>query len=185
MKRINLCILILTLLTFNSCKTKKEPMITNEEKFNEFSFKQFSKEYSFTLKGESAEVDNGKNAQISSPSLSLKTKSEIIEIKTDKLGKGEIKIEQETRKIKEIIISGNVLILYKDLSEGNVTMEIICGKATYLDDRKEMIFEEKPVIKRGKNKFSGEKIIYNIENNTIEIKGNVNVEIYPEEKTIK
>jgi lipopolysaccharide export system protein LptA len=63
-------------------------------------------------------------------------------------------------------------------------MEITCGKVSYIEERKEMIFEEKPVIKRGKNLFSGEKIIYNIENNTIEIKGNVNVEIYPEEKSV-
>ncbi|MCM8804415.1 MAG: LPS export ABC transporter periplasmic protein LptC [Candidatus Omnitrophica bacterium] len=185
MRKVNLSILILILFTFTNCKTKKESIISNEEKFNEFSFRQFSKNYSFTIKGETAEINKNKDTQISSPSLSLKTKSEIIEIKTGKSGKGEIKIEQETRKIKEIIISGDVLILYKDLNQGNITMEITCGRATYIDDRKEMIFEEKPVIKRGKNKFSGEKIIYNIENNTIEIKGNVNVEIYPEEKTIK
>jgi lipopolysaccharide export system protein LptA len=174
----------LVIILFTGCGKKKENVLSNEEKLTKFSLKQFSNNYSLTLKGESAEISENKNTRISSPSLSLKTKTEIIEIKTDKEGKGEIKVEPETKKIKEIIISGKVLIVYKDLNE-KITMEITCGKVSYIEERKEMIFEEKPVIKRGKNLFSGEKIIYNIENNTVEIKGNVNVEIYPEEKTGK
>jgi len=173
----------LIIILFTGCGKKKENVVSNEEKLTKFSLKQFSNNYSLTLKGESAEISENKNTKISSPSLSLKTKTEIIEIKTDKEGKGEIKVEPETKKIKEIIISGKVLIVYKDLNE-KITMEITCGKVSYIEERKEMIFEEKPVIKRGKNLFSGEKIIYNIENNTIEIKGNVNVEIYPEEKSV-
>jgi lipopolysaccharide export system protein LptA len=170
----------LIIILFIGCGKKKENTVFNEEKLTKFSFKQFSSNYSLTLKGESAEISENKNV-ISSPSLSLKTKSEIIEIKTDKEGKGEIKIEPETKKIKEIVITGKVQIVYKDLNE-KITMEITCGKAIYLDEKKEMVFEDKPVVKRGKNLFSGEKIIYNLENNTIEIKGNVNVEIYPEER---
>jgi lipopolysaccharide export system protein LptA len=175
---------LIIIFLFGGCGKKKENVVSNEEKLTEFSLKQFSNNYSLTLNGESAEISENKSTNISSPSLSLKTKSEMIEIKTDKEGKGEIKIEPETKKIKEIIISGKVLIVYKDLNE-KITMEITCGKVTYMEEKKEMIFEEKPVIKRGKNLFSGEKIIYNIENNTVEIKGNVNVEIYPEEKTGK
>ncbi len=184
MKKISLVSLFIVLI-FYGCNRKKNEEISEKEKFTKFSFKQFSKNYSFTLEGETAETDKESNTQIISPSLSLKTKTEIIEIKTDKKGKGEIKFEPETKKIKEIIISGNILILYKELSTQNLLMEITCGKLTYIDEKKEMIFEEKPVIKRDKNKFSGELIIYYIESNKVEIKGNVNAEIYQEQRTGK
>lgn len=179
-------LLLFPLLLIYGCKGKNEESLSkNEEKLTEFSLKQFSKDYSLTLKGESAEISETQDTNISSPTLSLKTKTEIIEIKTEKEGKGEIKVEPQTKKIKEIVISGNVKILYKDLKTEEIVMEIECGKATYSDEKREMIFEIQPLIKRGKNKFSGDRIIYNLENNTIEIKGNVNVEIYPEEKTSK
>ncbi len=171
---------------FVSCtKKKNEEIISKDEKIAEFSLKHFSKNYSITLIGESAEITENKNTKISAPNLSLKTDKEIIEIKTDKEGKGEIKIDPENKKLKEIMITGKVIILYKDKTTENVTMEITCGKVSYIDEKREMIFEEKPLIKRGKNKFSGEKVIYNIDNNTIEIKGNVHVEIVPEEKVSK
>ncbi|MCM8817956.1 MAG: hypothetical protein NC915_00505 [Candidatus Omnitrophica bacterium] len=169
---------------FTNCSKKEEKnVLINEERIKKFSLKQFSQDFSITLNGESAEIAENKDVKISSPSFSLKTSSEIIEIKTDKGGKGEIKVDPDTQRIKEIIITGKVSILYKDKKEEKITMEISCGKLTYIDSKKEMIFEEKPLIKRGKNTFSGERIIYNIEKNTIEIKGNVNVEIYPEEKS--
>ncbi|MGB9678069.1 MAG: LPS export ABC transporter periplasmic protein LptC, partial [Candidatus Ratteibacteria bacterium] len=170
----------------NSCTEKKrEEVISKNEKITKFSLKHFSKNYSITLLGESAEITENKNTEISSPNLSFKTDNEIIEIKTDKEGKGEIKIDPESKKLKEIIITGKVVILYKDKISENITMEITCGKVSYIDEKREMVFEEKPIIKRGKNKFSGEKVIYNIDNNTIEIKGNVNVQIIPEEKISK
>jgi len=178
----SVCLIIITLLI--GCERKKKDISYNGEKLSEFLFKQFSNDYLLTLKGESAEISENKNTNISSPSLSLKTKNEIIEIKTDKEGKGEIKVEPETKKIKEIIISGKVLVIYKDLNE-NITMEITCGKLTYKEEKRQMLFEEKPIVKRGKNIFSGEIIIYNIENNIIEIRGNVNVEIHTEGKSGK
>jgi|YelNatPaOPRAMG01_1025707.scaffolds.fasta_scaffold67798_3 lipopolysaccharide export system protein LptA len=188
MKKIfkNLILLISIIFIFTSCsKKKKEDIVSRNEKITGFSLKHFSKNYSITLIGESAEITESKNTKISSPNLSLNTENEIIEIKTDKEGKGEIKIDQANKKLKEIVITGNVIILYKDKNTGNITMEITCGKVSYIDEKREMLFEEKPVIKRGKNKFSGEKVIYNIDNNIIEIKGNVNVEIVPEEKISK
>ncbi|MFN4227343.1 MAG: hypothetical protein ACK4F0_04305 [Candidatus Ratteibacteria bacterium] len=180
-----LLLVFLIVAIFNSCTKKKEEVFLENEKLKGFSLKHFSQNYLLTLYGESAEITENKNTKISSPILSLKTETEIIEIKTDKEGKGEIKVDPENKKLKEIIITGKVVILYKDKNAGNITMEITCGKVTYVEEKKEMIFEEKPLIKRGKNKFSGDKIIYSVDNNTIEIKGNVNVEIYPEEKTNK
>jgi len=187
MKKLVKLFLVLCFLSFfTDCGKKEEKNVSvEEEKLTGFSLKQFSKNYSLTLNGESAEISENKNVKISTPTFSLRTSTEIIEIKTDKGGKGEVKVEPETKKLKEIIITGKVLILYKDKKDEKITMEISCGKLTYIDEKKEMVFEEKPVIKRDKNTFSGDKIIYNIEKNTIEIKGNVNVEIYPEEKTIK
>lgn len=178
--------IFIIIIFFTCCsKKKKEEVNLKNEKFTGFSLKHFSHNCLLTLYGESAEITENKNTKISSPTLSLKTETEIIEIKTDKEGKGEIKVDPENKKLKEIIITGKVIILYKDKKTENVTMEIICGKATYIEAKKEMVFEENPLIKRGKNKFSGERIIYNIDKNTIEIKGNVNVEIYPEEGTGK
>lgn len=185
MKNLIIYLFIFTLLfIFSNCSKKEGNNISvNEEKLTKFSLKQFSHDFSLTLNGETAEITENKNVKISSPSFSLKTTSEIIEIKTDKDGKGEVKVDPDTQKIKEILITGKVSIVYKDKKEEKITMEIFCGKLTYIDSKKEMIFEEKPIIKRGKNTFSGERIIYNLEKNTIEIKGNVNVEIYPEEKS--
>jgi len=187
MKSLIRYIIVLSCLSILiSCgKKDKGNIISDEEKLTEFSLKHFSKNYSFTLTGESAEIISNKSTRISAPSFSLRTASEIIEIKTDKEGKGEIKVDPEANKLKEVVITGKILILYKDKKDGKITMEVSCGRVTYVDEKKEMVFEEKPIIKRGKNIFSGEKIIYNIENNLIEIKGNVNVEIYPEEKSDK
>ncbi|MCM8785130.1 MAG: hypothetical protein NC827_01820 [Candidatus Omnitrophica bacterium] len=181
----NFLLFSLILVIFTSCNKKKEEVTFKNEKLTGFSLKHFSQNYLLTLNGESAEITESKNTKISSPTLSLKTETEIIEIKTDKEGKGEIKVDPDNKKLKEIIITGKVIILYKDKNTENVTMEITCGKATYIEAKKEMVFEEKPLIKRRGNKFSGEKIIYNIDKNTIEIKGNVYVEIVPEEKTDK
>lgn len=181
-KNIKVIWILVLFLFFISCERKKEESHQkNYEKITEFSLKQFStKDYFFILKAESAEITDN-STKISSPSFSLQTKSEIIEIKTDKEGKGEVKIGPETKKISEIIITGKIKILYKNKKDGRILMEINCGKATYLDEKKQMIFEEKPEIRRGQNLFSGDKILYDIEKNTIEIKGNVNVEIVPEE----
>lgn len=188
MKKIikNLMLFSFILILFISCsKRKKEEPVSKNEKLTEFSLKHFSKNYSLTLVGETAEITENKDTKISSPNFSLKTDTEMIEIKTDKEGKGEIKVDPNNKKLKEIIITGKVTILYKDKNTGNITMEITCGKVSYIDEKREIVFEEKPLIKRGKNKFSGEKIVYNIDNNTIEIKGNVNVEIVPDEKISK
>ncbi|MCM8771647.1 MAG: hypothetical protein NC922_01015 [Candidatus Omnitrophica bacterium] len=187
MKKKLFYFLLFFLFFLTSCGKKEEKDVksSEEEKLSEFSLKQFSHKYLLIVNGESAEILENKNIKVSSPSFSLKTSDEIIEIKTDKLGKGEIKVEPETKQIKEITITGKILILYKDKKEEKITMEISCEKLTYIDEKKEMIFEGNPLIKRGKNKFSGDRIIYNIEKNIIEIKGNVNVEIFPEEKSGK
>lgn len=182
-RKIWFIIFIFFLFIFASCEKKKNqtyfPKL--QEKITEFSVKQFStKDYFFTLKAESAENISSDSTKISSPSLSLQTKSEIIQVNTDKEGKGEIKINPETKKISEIIITGKIKILYKDKKDGTILMEINCGKAKYIDEKREMIFEEKPQVKRAQNLFSGDIIFYNIDKNTIEIKGNVNVEIVPE-----
>ncbi|MCS7180939.1 MAG: hypothetical protein N2589_07310 [bacterium] len=189
MKKLTISLIFccfLSFLFFTSCnKREREENLIKNEKLTRFSLKQFSQNYSFTLMGESAEVLQNENTSIMNPSFSLKTESEIIEIKTDKEGKGEIKIDQKNKKIKEVIITGKVLIIYRDIKSEKINMEVTCEKVSYIDQKREMIFEGSPLIKRGKNKFSGEKIIYNIDNDTIEIKGNVNVEIIPEEKSNK
>lgn len=177
MKNFFVVLLLIILNLLSGCQKTKNQSKKEDEKLTNFTLNYFSENCTFVLKGLYAEVIEKDRTKLTSPDLTFKTTTEIIEIKTDKEGKGEIKIDPENKRIKEIIISGKVIITYKDKKTGKITMEINCGKVTYIEEKKEMLFEEKPIIKRGQNIFSGEKIMYNLETNILEIKGNVNVEI--------
>ncbi len=180
-------ILILTVTIFlvNGCSKKNEPAdldMSNTE-IKQFSLKQFaSNKISFTLKGESAEISSGGETSVRSPQLSFSTSKEIIEINTGKEGKGEIKIVPDEKKLTTIVITGNVKIVYRDIETGVVTMEGYCQKLTYYDEQKRLVMEGSPYVTKGKNRFSGDMIFYEFEKNTIEVKGNIDAQIYTEKK---
>jgi len=173
------------ILLFSSCSKKEEEKKTDlKEKISSFSLKQFSDKFTLTLKGETAEIiEEQEKTTITSPTLSLKTPEEIIEITTGKEGKAEIKMNPEERKIERIVMTGDIRIVNKNRKTGEIIMEATCGKLTYDNKNQIMIMEISPEIKRGKNSFSGEKIFYRLKDNTLEIRGKVNVHIYPAEKT--
>lgn len=180
-----LIIAVLIFLTYG-CSKKSEneqPVDKDEEKITHFSLKQFADEKtSFVLEGETAEISSKGGTTISTPEMSLSTPTETIEITTGKEGKGEIRIVPDEKKVQNIIITGNVRIVYKDIKTGTITMEGRCEKLTYNDKEKTIIMENSPVIIRNKNYFKSDVIFYNIDKNTLELKGNVNARIYSEEK---
>ncbi|MCM8820921.1 MAG: hypothetical protein NC932_03100, partial [Candidatus Omnitrophica bacterium] len=77
----------------------------------------------------------------------------------------------------------NIKIVYRDLKTKNITMEGSCKKLTYNEIEKIIIMEGNPVIKRDNNYFSGDVMYYNLEKNSLDIKGNVNAQIYTEKGT--
>jgi len=171
------------LLTYGCSKKENEQLQDKpEEEITGFSLKQFtSNKTSFVLEGETAEISGNEGTSISEPTLSLKTPTESIEITTGKEGKGEVKIVPDKKMVQTVIISGNIKITYKDIKTGRVTMEGRCKKLTYNDAERMLIMEGSPVIIRDKNYFKGDVIQYNIDKNTLELKGNVNARIYTEE----
>ncbi|HOV21974.1 MAG TPA: hypothetical protein P5150_06420 [Candidatus Ratteibacteria bacterium] len=169
------CILILPGCNRKQVENKK----IDESQLKKFSFKQFSENFNLTIIGEGAEI-NEKDIKVNSPSFYIKGETDIIEIKTGKEGTAEITIQPENKQIQNVVFTGNIKITQKDKVSGKIIMEAECGKLTYNDMAKEMIMEISPVIKRENNIFSGEKIYYFLEKNTLQIKGNVNVKIIPE-----
>lgn len=175
-----LSLIFLIILFFNGCnKTSTNNNKTGENQLKKFSLKQFSNNFNIILSGEAAEVKK-KNIEVRKPSLTINRKSEIVEIKTGKEGKAEIKINPDNQQIQSVVFSGDIKITQKDINTNKILMEARCGKLTYNDKTQEMVMEKSPVIKRGKSVFSGEKIFYYLEKNSLQIKGNVNVKIVPE-----
>jgi len=180
-KKVLGIIVILLLLTYG-CSKKEENRVSEkpEEEIKHFTLKQFvDNRRGFVLQGESAEISSG-GASINTPQLSLSTETESIEITTGKEGTGEIKIDPEEKKVKTITITGNINIIYRDIKTKEITMEGSCKKLTYNEKEKTIVMELSPIIKRGNNYFSGDVMYYNLEKNTLDIKGNVNAQIYTE-----
>ena len=181
-RKILLYVLIITSFVFLigcSQKEVKNDEIKPSNLIKKFSLKQFSNKINLFIEGEAAEIKS-ENVKVKKPSLLIDRKTEVIEIKTGKRGKAEIEINPESKQIENVIFTGNVKIIQKDKRTEKIIMEAECGKLTYSDKKKEMVMENSPVIRRGKNIFSGEKIYYFLEKNTLQIKGNVNVKIIPE-----
>lgn len=176
--------IMIFLFFFSACEKNEEKGKSDlKEEIKSFSLKQFSNKFSFTLEGETAEItENREKTKIKSPILSLKTPKEIIEITTGKSGKAEIKMNPNERKVEKIVMTGNIRIVHKNKKSGEIMMEATCGKLTYDSKKQIMIMEISPRIKRGKNSFAGEKIFYDLKDNTLEIRGKVNVQIYPSKK---
>ncbi|MCX8082675.1 MAG: hypothetical protein N3D17_04700 [bacterium] len=177
--------IIIVLLLICGCVRKEENKALEkpEEEIKNFTLKQFTdKRAGFVLEGESAEISS-QEASINTPQLSLSTGTEIIEISTGKEGSGEIKIDPDEKKVKTIIITGNIKIVYRDIKTKDITMEGSCKKLTYRETEKTIIMEISPIIKRGDNYFSGDIMYYNLEKNSLDIKGNVNAQIYTEKSS--
>jgi len=171
---------IICALLFCNCNKKEEKTERiSKIELKKFTLKQFSDNFNLTVIGECAEVKE-ENIKIKNPSFLINNETEYIEIKTGKDGNAEIKIDQNNKAIQYLIFTGDIKITQKDKKSGEIIMEAECGKLTYNDKDKELLMEISPVIKKGENIFSGEKIYYFLEKNTLQIKGNVNVKIIPE-----
>jgi len=172
------CLLIMIFLTYG-CSSGKvdEEEAKYEESIKGFTLRQFAEKTSFVLTGESAETSGESGTSVKNPSLSLKTPHDTIEIKTGKDGKGNFVFLAETRRINKVEFTGEIKILYREISTGKITMEGTCKKLTYIEKDKMLIMEGSPVLKSDKNIFSGDTIYYNLGENTLEIEGNVNVQI--------
>lgn len=179
-------LLILIFLIIQGCQKKETELLpkTHEEKLSKFSFEQLSDKIHLEIKGESAEISpDRKKSFIKEPFFSLSSKEETIEISTDSEGKAEITIDPESQQIQEVLLKGEIDILQKDIKNNKVLMNAHCKKLTYVESEKLFTMEGNPVIKRNKSSFSGEKILYYWDKNKIEIKGKVNVLIYPEKSS--
>ncbi|RKY32613.1 MAG: hypothetical protein DRP67_00570 [Candidatus Omnitrophota bacterium] len=176
------CIIILTILFITGCYKKEENIEESGEKISSFSIQSLGEKVKFSLVGESAEVKE-KKGEIKKPEISLEFENQIIEIKTGPEGKAEIKISSENQKVEKAVLTGNIKITQKNIKTKEITLEAYCKKLTYIEKDGVLIMEGKPVLKRGKSKFCGEKIFYYWKGNKLEIKGEVNVLIYPEKSS--
>ena len=180
-KKLSGFIVILLLLAC-SCAQKEENRLSEqpEEEIKSFTFKQFAENKAgFILEGESAEISSG-DASMKTPQLSFSTDKESIEVITGQEGAGKITMDPDENKVNTIIITGNIKIIYRDIITKEITMEGSCKKLTYSEANKTITMEISPVIKRGDNYFSGDIIYYNLVTNSLDIKGNVNAQIYTE-----
>jgi len=174
-----LFILTIVFLAYGCSPKKDEPREESvQENVGKFTLRQFAEKTSFVLSGESAEISqSGKSPSVKSPSLSLKTSSEMIEITTGKTGKGQFDLLPETKKVSRIVFTGSVKIVYREISTGKTTMQGSCSKLTYIEADKMLVMEGSPVLERGSSRFSGDVIRYNFSDNTLNIEGSVNVQI--------
>ncbi len=176
-------LIIMTIFLLNACSREEQQAETEypSEKVADFSFRQFAEKINFTMQGETAEIEGGQQTtSVTRPDVSLETATETVEITTGREGTARIELDPAARTLKRVIIEHDVTVVYRDLATGDVTMTALCQKLTYISEREILIMEGSPRVKRGMSSFSGDIIEYNLETNLMEIKGDVNVQFYPE-----
>ena len=77
------------------------------------------------------------------------------------------------------IVTGNAKLEQKTANGTNL---MFCEKAVYDEVKKQVVATGSPKVYQDKNFFSGEEIIFHVEDEKVEILKNVKIEITPEEK---
>jgi len=77
------------------------------------------------------------------------------------------------------IVTGNARLEQKTANGNNL---MFCEKAVYDEEKKQVVATGSPKVYQDKNFFSGEEIIFHVEDEKVEILKNVKIEITPEEK---
>lgn len=174
-KRIFTVIMIVCLI-FSGCGRKKtvEQVQDTRQILKNFTIEFFDSTFKGTLKGLAAEknTDNSR-ATVSKPSIEIKSKNYIIEIKTGSTGTGELFLEPETQNVKKIVIQNKVSIVQKNPETSQINFSAGCEHLTYLEAEDTIIMEGSPWVMQGSNKYSADRISYSFKENKLRFEGNV------------
>jgi lipopolysaccharide transport protein LptA len=99
----------------------------------------------------------------------------VIEISTDKSGKGEVALEPSTQKIEGIVLQGAVTIVQRPVKGGSPSFTANCRKLTYQQERDVLIMEGSPEIFQGGNQYQADRIVYDMKSGKLVFEGNVRV----------
>ncbi|MDQ7032692.1 MAG: lipopolysaccharide transport periplasmic protein LptA [Desulfonauticus sp.] len=84
---------------------------------------------------------------------------------TQKIKNQDIVTAGGNKDIKKIVAEGKVKIVKED-------KEARCGLAIYWPETKKIVLEKNPILKQKENEIQGEKIVFYLDNNSLEIFGN-------------
>lgn len=86
-------------------------------------------------------------------------------------------IDPEGQTLEKVLALGNVKVVHRD-------MVAKCGKATFYPPTRRMVFEEDPILFKGKSSLVGSKIFVDFPSNRVRVVSNgkerVNVELFQE-----
>jgi lipopolysaccharide transport protein LptA len=86
-------------------------------------------------------------------------------------------LDPKTQSVSKILAAGNVKVVYQN-------MVVKCGKATFFPSTRQMIFEEEPVLFKGKSSLMGSKILVDFLTNRMKVLSDgdekVNIKLFQE-----
>ncbi|MCM8805761.1 MAG: LptA/OstA family protein [Candidatus Omnitrophica bacterium] len=171
-------VIVCFILMMQGCGRKKTTaeiqQITQELK--NFKMEFFDNSFRTTLTGIAAEKNpSNSQASVSRPSIEIKSKNFIMEIKTGAKGTGEVFLDPSTQAVIKIVIQGGVTIVQKNPETSQVNFSASCEKLTYMEKEDIVVMEGSPQVIQGQNQYSANRITYNMKENKLNFEGNVQV----------
>ncbi|MCM8758544.1 MAG: hypothetical protein NC906_02060 [Candidatus Omnitrophica bacterium] len=171
-------VFVLACLLVSGCGKKKSvgKLHPTGQLLKDFTMEVFGDTFKLTITGIAAEKKSSESqASVSGPTLEIKSKNFIVEIKTGPKGTGEVFLDPETQGITRIIIQNNVNISQKNPETGQINFSANCDKLTYLEKEEIVIMEGSPKVQQGENIYRADRIIYSFRENRLRFEGNVQV----------
>ncbi|HPP66823.1 MAG TPA: LptA/OstA family protein [bacterium] len=171
-------VLMLVCLVGSGCGRKKTTIESQDtgQSMKNFSMEFFGDSFKANLKGEAAEKQSSNNqASVTKPSLEIKSKNFIVEIKTGSKGTGDVFLDSETQNVIRVVITNDITIIQKNPDSLQVNFSATCGRLTYFEKEQIVMMEESPVLKQGVNEYKADKIVYNLNENRLRFEGNVRI----------
>lgn len=173
-----LAITMIVCLILSGCGRKKstQQVQHTSQILKNFTIEFFDNTLKITLMGFAAEKDTtNSRATISKPSIEIKGKNYIIEIKTGSTGTGELFLDPETQNVKKIVIQNKVSIVQKNPETSQINFSAGCERLIYHEAEDTIILEGSPWVIQGTNKYSADHITYSFKENKLRFEGNVQV----------
>lgn len=175
-KFVLITLLVCSLISGCGRKRNTEEIQQPGQMMKNFKMEFFGDSFNFTLSGMAAEKKGSETrASVSSPSVEIKSKDFILEVKTGIKGTGEVFLEPETQKIEKIVIRNGVNIVQKNTETNQINFSATCETLTYLEKENILVMEGSPKVQQGENQYSADRIVYSYKENRLRFEGNVQV----------
>jgi lipopolysaccharide export system protein LptA len=171
--------IIVLLCLVVGCAKKEAPHLEESSAMLEkFRIESLAGKVALVVTGESAEQENaGAKTVVKKPDLKISSKNSLIDITTDKTGKGELLLDPSTRKISDILLEGTIRITQKPEEGAPPSFIATCTKLIYRQNKEILIMEGSPEIVQAGNRYRADRILYDMRSGKLAFEGNVRVQV--------